>query len=114
MNTADLHIAAHDDGTPIDVIGEKWIEFCTREGHQLRWPFIAGTVKKTFKSVGTTCDADNYVIFRKNNGYIVHTPDQAYIEFDRVGNVYVIDVWVKVGSKADREQPDFTRQVRKP
>ena len=53
-------------------------------------------------------------LFRKDNGYIVHNTDQAYIEFDRVGNVYVIDVWVKIGSKADREQSGFTRQVRKP
>ena len=47
---------------------------------------------KTLKSVGTTCDADNYVIFRKTNGYLVHEADNADIEFARVGNVYVIDV----------------------
>ena len=60
---------------------------------------------------GTTCDADNYVLFRKSNGFIVHEVDEAFIEFDRVGNVYVIDVWVKIGSRADLETSGFARQA---
>ena len=99
------------NGTPIDISGKKWIEFTTKEGWSLRWPFIAGKVKNTLKSVGTTCDADNYVLFRKDRGYIVHENDEAFIEFDRVGNVYVIDVWVRIGSSADKEASDFVRQA---
>ena len=59
--------------------------------------------------MGTTCDADNYVLFRKTNGFIVHEIDEAFIEFDRVGNVYVIDVWVRIGSTADKEASGFVR-----
>ena len=99
------------NGTPIEICGEKWISFSTKEGWHLNWPFIAGKVKKTLKSVGTTCDADNYVLFRKSNGFIVHEVDEAFIEFDRVGNVYVIDVWVKIGSRADLETSGFARQA---
>ena len=54
------------------------------------------------------------MVFRKKGGYIVHEKDQAFIEFDRVGNVYVMDVWVKMGSKADREASGFARQVATP
>jgi hypothetical protein len=100
------------NGTPIEISGEKWISFSTKEGWDLEWPFIAGKVKKTLKSVGTTCDADNYVLFRKTNGYIVHEADKAFIEFDRVGNVYVIDVWIRIGSKADEAMSGFARQAR--
>ena len=99
------------NGTPITVSGEKWISFQTKEGINLTWPFIAGSVKKTLKSVGTTCDADNYVVFRKHNGYIIREDESAYIEFNRVGNIYSIDVWVRIGSRADQAASDFTRQV---
>ena len=77
-------------------------------------PFIAGKVKKTLKSVGTTCDADNYVIFYKLRGYIVRLADGSYIEFDRRGNVYTMDVWVRIGSSADRATSGFTRPVTTP
>jgi hypothetical protein len=102
------------NGTPIQVSGEKWITFGTNEGWELCWPFIAGKVKKTLKSVGTSCDAGNYVIFYDDRGYIVHKATRDYIQFDRVGNVYVIDVWVKIGSRADKAASGFTRQVATP
>ena len=112
------------NGTPIAISGEKWVHFRTREGWNLSWPFIAGDVKKYLKSVGTTCDAENYVIFYKDGGYIVRETDGSYLEFDRVGNIYAIDVWVKVGSKTDlelqngvddgRAQPVFSRPVVAP
>ena len=66
------------------------------------------------KSVGTTCDANNFVLFRRKNGYIVHERDRAFIEFHRVGNVYVLDVWVRIGSRADLESSGFTRQAQEP
>ena len=97
------------NGTAIEITGEKWIAFKTQEGWDLMWPFIAGKVKKTLKSVGTTCDARNYVIFYVDRGYIVHLDDGAYIEFDRRGNVYVMDVWVRTVSSADRATSGFTR-----
>ena len=66
------------------------------------------------KSVGTTCDASSYVMFKRTSGYIVHEPDKAFIEFGRIGNVYVIDVWVRIGAMADREASGFTRQAPVP
>ena len=102
------------NGTPIEVCGEKLIAFRTQEGYDFNWPFIAGKVKNTLKSVGTTCDASNYVIFRRSNGYIVHGPGNAFIEFKQIGNVYVIDVWVRVGSRADSESSSVARQTAVP
>ena len=80
----------------------------------MNWPFIAGKVKKTLKSVGTTCDAQNYVLFDDEIGYIIHKADESYIEFCRIGNVYAIDVWIRIGSEADKEASGFTRPVAAP
>ena len=89
---------------------EKVLNQYAEEGWELCWPFIAGKVKKTLKSVGTSCDAGNYVIFYDDGGYIVHRATRDYIRFERVGNVYVIDVWVRIGSQADRASSGFARQ----
>ena len=83
------------------------------EGREV-WPFIAGNVKKTLKSVGTTCDFQDYVLFDDEVGYIIHKSDESYIEFGRVGNVYAIDVWIRTGSQADKETSGFTRPVAAP
>ena len=90
------------------------IAFRTREGWDLEWPFVAGKVKKTLKSVGTTCDAKNYALFDEDVGYIVHKADVSYIEFGRLGNVYAIDVWVRICSRADKEASGFTPPVAAP
>ena len=92
----------------------KLISFRTGEAWGLEWPFIAGKVKKTLKSLGTTCDAKNYVLFDEDFGYIVNKADDSYIEFGRVGNVYAIDVWFRIGSKADKEALGVTRPVAAP
>ena len=105
------------NGTPIPVRGKKWIKFATREGHQLNWPFIAGKVKKTLKSVGTTCDAGNEVLFPQWGGFIFHESG-ATIEFERISNTYAIPVRVRVGSRADVtaqvSELGFTWQVAAP
>ena len=100
------------DGTPIKIEGEKCIHFMTKEGHQLAWPFIAGDVRKGLKSVGTTCDAGNYVLFTEWGGYIINDKTHKHIEFDRVGNVYAIDAWVK--DEEGSGSSGFARQVRMP
>ena len=87
---------------------EKCIELMTKEGHQLAWPFVAGNVKKGLKSVGTTCDAGNYVFSTEWGGYIINDKTHKHIEFDRVGNVYAIDAWVKDNSQG------FSRPAGRP
>ena len=98
------------NGTPIEITGEKRVKFMTREGHQLEWPFIAGKVRKTLKSVGTTCDAGNYVLYTEWGGYIINSKTHEHIEFDRVSNVYAIDAWVKI----KEGEKDFARQATVP
>ena len=98
------------NGTPIEVTGEKRVKFKVKEGHELEWPFIAGKVKKTLKSVGTTCDAGNYVLYTEWGGYIINAKTHEHIEFDRVNNVYAIDAFVKIKGNAS----GFARQAAAP
>ena len=86
------------NGTAIKIAGEKRIAFRVKEGHDLEWPFLVGDVKKALKSVGTTCDAGNYVLYTEWGGYIVNAKSHEHIEFDRVGNVYAIVAFVPVSA----------------
>ena len=95
-------VAAND--TPITFKGEKWLKVVTKEGHPLAWPFIAGRVMKTLKSVATICDVGNVVLFTIDHCYLLNLKTGAVIEGDRVGNTYTIEVWVRVGSSADPDE----------
>ena len=86
------------NGTEIKIAGEKVVEFMTKEGDQLKWPFLAGDVKKSLKSVGTTCDAGNYVLYTEWGGYIINAKTHKHIEYDRINNTYAIDAFVKIAT----------------
>ena len=83
------------NGTEIGVKGEKCIQMVTKEGRKLAWPFIAGSVKKTLKSVATTCDAGNNVLFTKHAAYIVNLESGDMLEVDRFGNDYTMEAWIR-------------------
>ena len=86
------------------------MKFITNEVHHLAWPFISGDVKKTLKSVGTTCDAGNYLLFTKWGGYVINERTYDHLEFERTGNTYGIGVWVRDDGETD-EESSFGRQV---
>ena len=48
------------------------------------------------KSIATTCDDDYWVVFKKDGGWIIDTNTKQRTAFQRVGNSYVLDVWVFV------------------
>ena len=86
------------NNTPIAAKGEKKSEAVTAEGIEIDWSFIAGDVKKMLKSIATTCDDDYWVVFKKDGGWIIDTSTKQRTAFQRVGNSYVLDVWVFVPS----------------
>ena len=105
------------NGTAIDTSGEKVVEFVTKEGHGLAWPFLAGDVSKTLKSVATTSDAGNYVVFTRWGGFVVNDETQDCIEIGREGNVYSIDAWMEEGEEEDEDVEavqSFRRQAVAP
>ena len=87
------------NGTAIEVNGEHLVQFTVKEGHDLEWPFLVGDFKKALKSVGTTCDAGNYVLYTEWGGYIINAKSHKHIEFHRVRNTYAIDAFVRDKAK---------------
>ena len=101
------------NGSEIHVKGEKCINMVTKEGNHLAWPFIAGSVKKTLKSVATTCDAGNNVLFTQWAAYVINLDSGNILEVDREGNDYTMEAWVRTGSKGKAKvstEPSFHRQ----
>ena len=85
----------------------------SKEGHRLAWPFIAGKVKKTLKSVATLCDAGNDVVFTEWAAYITNRETGNVMEVDRHGNDYVLHVWIRTSNKGNSSSSavsDFHRQ----
>ena len=60
----------------------------------------------TLKSVATTCDVGNNVLFTWNHCYLMNLRSGKMIVGDRVGNTYVIEVWVNIGGKTDPNAMD--------
>ena len=50
------------------------------------------------KSMATTCDENNWVIFTNTGGWIVDTESKEKTHFERTGNNYFMDLWVNVPS----------------
>ena len=84
------------NNTPIAARGEKKLQAVTAEGNEIDWRFIAGDVKKMLKSIATTCDDNHWVVFRHDGGWIIDTTTKRRTAFQRIGNSYVLDVWVFV------------------
>ena len=103
--------------------GQKELKFLTDDGKGRRFKMQCGDVNKCLGSVGGITDAENFVIFHRNGGWIVpekHTTiilpkDKALItDFKRHGMVYRMDAWVKrseVQKDVKMKDVDFRRHV---
>ena len=91
------------NNTPIEATGEKRIEAVTEGGAEVDWRFISGGVKKILKSIATTCDDNNWVIFTNKGGWIIDTRTKERIAFERIGNSYALDLWVWVPKNDEKE-----------
>ena len=93
------------NGAKIAEVGEKLMPMKTSSGETLNWPFIAGDVRNMLKSVGTTCDQGNWVVYTKDGGWIINEKTRKRTPFNRVQNTYAIDVWVET---PEEEQNGWT------
>ena len=86
------------NGTHIKEVGEKRILATTDDGMDVDMTFIAGGVKKALKSTAITCDAGNghWVIHTSRGGWVVDVKTKKKMSFQREGNSYVLDLWLKV------------------
>ena len=114
-------------GKPAYNSGEKKVEFRIASGGDRRCTFQTSDVNKMLACVAGLADGagpggENLVMFSSRGGVI--TPEaqtktisprdkQSMTEFDRKGNVYVMDIWVpadKAVGKSEVEIASFHRQ----
>ena len=86
--------------------GEKDVKVMTHEGHRCLLKMQVTDVKKPLMSVARICDAGHRVVFTKDGGSIEHEVTGQTTKFDRIDNVYRLQVGL-----AD-DKPVFSRQGR--
>ena len=106
------------NGTRIREHGVKQLKFRTRDEKRQDWQMLVTDVKKTCKSVATTCDGNGgdecHVLLARHGGTIInvdamHGPygvSKAGVvkgageltAFDRTGITYGMEAWVYVGT----------------
>ena len=91
------------NGTHIKEVGEKRILATTDDGMDVDMTFIAGGVKKALKSTALTCDAGSghWVIHTSRGGWVVDVKTKKKMAFQREGNSYVLDLWLKVPTEME-------------
>ena len=100
------------NATKINVAGEKRFHAFTDDGIPLDCAFIAGAVKKALKSTAVTCDEGTkgqWVIHTKTGGWIVNCETRQKIPFNRSGNTYYLDAWVRVPKKKKKKPVNLSR-----
>ena len=89
--------------------GERTITFMTDEGQQRKITFQVAGVNKAFASVAGICDAGHIVIFTKTGGTITNLKTSEVTNFQRKGNVYVMEAWVERDRGSSKATAGFTR-----
>jgi hypothetical protein len=74
--------------------GEQHIQVLTEEGHQCTLNMQVTDVKKALMSVARVCDAGHEVLFTAKGGEIHHLESGQVTKFNRVDNVYRLQVGV--------------------
>ena len=80
------------NGSPIDVHGEKTIEFQISGGRRCAMNYLVTGVKKPLASIGTILDGGNRVIF---------DADGSFIEMKRKDGIFMMEM--KVGPEEDED-----------
>lgn len=97
--------------------GEKDVRFMTKDAEPRQMTFQCAPVNKMLGSVGGMTDANNAVLFMKDGGHILGLDDETLrkvkelvescpqkTKFDRKGNVFVMEAYVRVPSGSHLEK----------
>jgi hypothetical protein len=83
-------------GEFIENQGQKKISICTAGGDNKATTWQIAPVKRPLMSVSKITDAGNAVYLRRKDPCIVNEKTGAKIKLRKEGNIYVVDMWVKV------------------
>ena len=121
-------------GQAVENEGQKVVDFVTRELEPRQMTFQCAPVNNMLACVAGVADAGNAILFMNDGGHVLK-PDaemlmlirelvskcKAKTHFDRCGNVYVLDAYVKLSKELAQkvgkgnsgvggEHPGFPRQ----
>ena len=75
--------------------GQRTVKFVTTDGSRRQMIFQVTAVNKILASIAGICDNGNTVLFRRDGGTITNVETGRETNFQRVGNVYCMDMWVR-------------------
>ena len=102
-------------GSPIDVRGEKTIEFQVNDGRRCAMNYLVTGVKKSLASVGAIVHGGNRVIFDADGSFIENKVTGERIAVKRKDGTFIMEMQVgpqEVEDDAMGINPDFTRPGR--
>ena len=99
-------------GKVVENKGQKLLKWFTNEGQGRSMMFQMTDVNKILACIAEVCDGGNDVLFRKNGGMIIPQGDMKLdlkvdgniTNFNRTGNTYSMDAWVKRGKSRSKPQ----------
>ena len=88
-------------------LGQRTVRFVTNDGRKRKMVFQVAKVNKRLASIAGICDNGNTVTFTDSGGYICNVETGRRTTFERKGNVYILDMWVR---RPGTDSPSQNRQ----
>ena len=76
-------------------LGEQKLEVVLDSGKDTALKYQIADVSRALNAVTEICDAGRHVIFGRRGGVIVNLESGRTAPFEREGNIYCLDYWVK-------------------
>ena len=76
-------------------LGERKLEVVLDSGKATALKYQIADVSRALNAVTEICDAGHHVIFGRRGGVIVNLESGRSSPFQREGNIYCLDYWVK-------------------
>jgi len=87
------YMSASEDTMPN--LGERKLEGVLDSGRPIALKYQIADVSRALNAVTEICDAGHHVIFGRRGGVIVNLESGRTTPFEREGNIYCLDYWVK-------------------
>ena len=76
-------------------MGQQKLKVQTNEGRDSRVVYQIAEVSRPLTAVSQTCDNGNWVVYTHHGGFILSCLIGGRTYFDRRGDIYELDLWVK-------------------
>ena len=90
-------------------MGQQKLKVQTNEGRDSKVVYQIAEVSRPLTAVSQTCDNGNWVVYTPQGGFILSCLIGGRTYFDRRGDIYELDLWVK---EEDLQSAGFPRPGR--